>query len=108
MEYDLDTLEQIEGAFYSSTSYDHALFNTFKEDKQVENIYALENLDEIDEETENFILKDNNVTVIKHSPEFLTNKHPETPTNKILTSLFNNRRFSTFLKYGLAYVKEHD
>lgn len=108
MEYDPNTLGQVEGAFYSSTSYGRAMFNAFKEDREVENIYAFESLSEIDEEVENFILKDNNITVIKHSPEFATNKHHDTPTNRMLTSLFNKYRFATLLKYWLAYVKEHD
>lgn len=108
MEYDPNTIWQVEWAFYSSTSYGRAMFNAFKEDREVENIYAFESLGDMDEEVENFILKDNNITVIKHSPEFATNKHHDTPTNRILTSLFNKQRFATLIKYWLAYVKEHD
>jgi type I restriction enzyme, R subunit len=108
MEYDSESIGQIEGAFYSSTSHHKAIFNAFKEDKNVEILDLNKLLQTEDEEVENFVLKDNNLNVIKHSPEFATNKDPYTPTNKILTSLFSPERFAMFLRYGIAYVKEHD
>ena len=108
MEYDDESIDQVEGAYYSSTSYKKAIFNAFKEDHTVERF----NLDTLlapeDEEVENFVLKDNNLNVIKHSPEFLTNKEPNTPTNRIITSLFSKDRLAMLLRYGIAYVKEHD
>ena len=55
---------------------------------------------------ENFILKDSNLSAIKHSPEFITNKEPNTPTNRILSSLFSSNRISFLLKYSIAYVRE--
>ena len=42
-----------------------------------------------DDAIENFVLKDNNLNVIKHSPEFISNKSPDTPTNRLCTSLFS-------------------
>lgn len=108
MEYDSESTGQLEGAFYSSTSHHKAIFNAFKEDKNVEVLDIDKLLQVEDEETENLVLKDNNLNVIKHSPEFATNKDPYTPTNKILTSLFSLERFAMFLRYGIAYVKEHD
>lgn len=108
MEYDSESIGQIEGAFYSSTSHHKAIFNAFKEDKNVETLNIDKLLQAENEEVENFVLKDNNLNVIKHSPEFATNKDPYTPTNKILTSLFSTERFAMFLRYGIAYVKEHD
>jgi len=101
MEYDPEGIEPIQGAFYSSTSYAEANFNYFRE----ENTF---NLDEIlrpeNEESENFVLKDNNLSSIKYSPEFITNKDPNTPTNRILTSLFCRERLAMLLKYGFAYI----
>ena len=45
---------------------------------------------------------------IKDSPVFITNKDPNTPTNKISTSLFSYDRLAFLLEFGLAYVKtEH-
>lgn len=105
MDYDPDSIWQLQWAFYSSTSQNTALFNAFKEDEDVEilNLYYLNQ--ELDENIENFVLKDNNLIIIKHSPEFITNKSPLSPTNKILTSLFSLERVSFFLKYSIAYVK---
>jgi len=108
MEYDTESIDQIQGAYYSSTSHHKAIFNAFKEDKNVEILDMDKILQAEDEEVENFVLKDNNLNVIKHSPEFATNKDPYTPTNKILTSLFSPERFAMFLRYWIAYVKEHD
>ena len=108
MEYDSESIEQIEGAYYSSTSHKKAIFNAFKEDPSVEKLDIQNLLKPEDEEVENFVLKDNNLNVIKHSSEFLTNKDPNSPTNRILTSLFSKERFLMLLRYGIAYVKEHD
>lgn len=106
MEYDVDSTDQLQGTFYSTTSKDKALFHVFREDKKADPINLELVLAHENEELENFILKDNNLEVIKHSPEFQTNKNPQTPTNRILTSLFYPKRLLTFLKYGIVYVKE--
>ncbi len=108
MEYDAESIGQIEGAFYSSASYHKAIFNAFKEDKNVEVLDLDQHLQAENEVMENLVLKDNNLNVIKHSPEFTTNKDPHSPTNRILTSLFSKDRFAMFLRYGITYVKEHD
>jgi len=103
MEYDDLSPEPIEGAFYATTSYDKPIFNYFREE---ENFDLDSILSPLSEEVENFVLKDNNLPVIKHSPEFLTNKDPNTPTNRISTSLFSRDRLAFLLKYSIAYVKE--
>jgi type I restriction enzyme R subunit len=108
MGYDDDSIDQIEGSYYSSTSTKKAIFNAFKEDKSVEVLDLEKILEEPDENVENFVLSDNNLNVIKHSPEFIINKDPQSPTNRILTSLFSKDRLKTLLKYGIAYVKESD
>lgn len=101
MEYDHESIEPVQGAFYATTSSGAAMFNCFREEETLTHL-----LGEPEEEVENFVLKDNNLISIKHSPEFLTNKDPHTPTNRILTSLFSPDRLAFLLKYGLAYVKE--
>lgn len=102
MEYDNESIEPIQGAFYSTTSYSSANFNCFRE----EELFNLENTLEVEnDELENSILKDNNLSSIKHSPEFITNKLATTPTNRIITSLFCKRRLAMLLKYSIAYVK---
>jgi len=103
MEYDDSSAEPIEGAFYATTSYDKPIFNYFREE---ENLDLATILKPLNDEVENFVLKDNNFPAIKHNPEFLINKDPDTPTNRISTSLFSMDRLSFLLKYSIAYVKE--
>jgi type I restriction enzyme R subunit len=103
MEYDPEAIEPIQGAFYSTTSRGDAIFNYFREEQDL-GIDAL--LVDEDDEIENFILKDNNLITIKHSPEFTTNKSAINPTNRLLNSLFSKDRLAFLLKYGLVYVHE--
>lgn len=105
MEYDDGSPQPIEGAFYASPSYDTPVFNFFREEEKL-NLADL--LADEDDAVENEILRDNNLNVIKHSPEFLSNKSPDTPTNRICTSLFSRNRLSFLLQYALAYVNEAD
>ncbi len=103
MEYDLESIEPIQGAFYASTSYASANFNCFREEEKLDLTTLLK---AGDDDLENLVLKDNNLSAIKHSPEFITNKEPNSPTNRILTSLFSEDRFAMILKYSIAYVNE--
>jgi type I restriction enzyme R subunit len=103
MEYDTESIEPIQGVFYASPSYDNAAFSCFREEEDLDlsRILAPE-----DEKRENVVLKDNNLLSIKHSAEFITNKDPQNPTNRVLTSLFSMDRFAMILKYAFAYVEE--
>lgn len=105
MEYDNESPQPIEGAFYASPSYQEPIFNYFREEESLDlaTLLAPEN-----EAIENTILKDNNLNVIKHSPEFLTNKSPDSPTNRLSTSLFSRERLAFLLQYAIAYVHEDD
>lgn len=103
MEYEDGVIEPVQGAYYATTAYNNLHFNYFREEENL-NLTAL--LADAHEEIENFILKDNNVEVLKHSPEFQTNKHYHTPTNRILTSLLNKERLAFLLNYSIAYVEE--
>jgi type I restriction enzyme R subunit len=105
MEYDIESIEPIQGAFYATTSFSSANFNCFREEESMD-IQSLLNAE--DDELENSVLKDNNLSAIKHSPEFITNKNPNSPTNRILTSLFCKDRFAMMLKYAIAYVNEEN
>ena len=105
MEYDDGSTQPIEGAFYASPSYYAPIFNYFREEEEL-NLADL--LADECEEVENAVLRDNNLNIIKHSPEFLSNKSPGTPTNRICTSLFSRDRLSFLLQYALAYVNEAD
>lgn len=102
MEYDNESIDPIQGAFYTTSSYGDTNFNCFREEDKFDLSTILSPENEV---TEDFVLKDNNLTSLKHSPEFITNKNPNTPTNRILTSLLFKNRVRTILKYSIAYVK---
>ena len=102
MEYNNSSPMTIEGAFYATASYQKPSFNYFRE----EDTFDLKNLlTEIDDDLESTILNDNNVVGIKNSPEFLTNKNADSPTNRICTSLFQLERLQFMLQYSIAYIK---
>ncbi len=103
MEYDSESITPIQGAFYATPSYQNANFNCFREEEKFDLSKILKGEDE---DIENFVLKDNNLLSIKHSPEFITNKDTNTPTNRVLTSLFSKDRLAMLLKYSIAYVQE--
>ena len=105
MEYEDGSPHPIEGAFYASPSYDEPAFNYFREEEQLD-LSAL--LADEDDDVENTILRDNNLIVIKHSPEFISNKSPHTPTNRICTSLLSQERLLFLLRYALVHVSESD
>lgn len=105
MEYEDGSPQPIEGAFYASPSYDSPVFNYFREEESLDLASILR---EENDAQENEVLRDNNLNVIKHSPEFLSNKASDTPTNRICTSLFSRERLSFMLRFALAYVNESD
>lgn len=103
MEYAANQTEPWQGAFYASPSYDKPIFNYFREEigfnlKQI--------LRPLNEKVEDFVLKDTNYPSIKNNEDYITNKNPDRPTNRILTSLLSFDRLEFVLKYTLAYVKE--
>lgn len=103
MEYEDGVVDPIFGAFYGTPAYGEVLFNYFREDADYPVKQALIN---VSDDTENMLLKDNNLTVIKHNPEFITNKDERTPTNRILTSLFSKERLAFILQFAIAYVED--
>ena len=101
MDYDTENLTPIQGAFYATTSLTKASFNCFREE-----ILDFNDPDLLSSVVdEDFILTDTNLMTIKHSPEFQTNKNPETPTNKILSSMASKSRLAFLLQYGIVYVQ---
>lgn len=105
MEYEDGIVEPIFGAFYATPSYEQVNFNYFREDLDypVKQILGV-----VDEKNENDLLKDNNLIVIKNSPEYITNKQDNTPTNRILSSLFSKERLEFILRYAITYVEEEN
>lgn len=106
-EYDNESITPVHGAFYGTTSTTKAFFNCFREEEgELEKLST--KLKPTNEDDENFILKDTNNIVIKHSPEFQTNKQITTPTNKLILSLFSQERLKDFLYYAIVYVERKD
>ena len=103
MEYDDSSPVPLQGAFYSSTSYRKPIFNYFREEEDLDLSVILK---PEDAENETQVLKDTNLVSIRNQPEFLTNKSPDKPTNRICTSLFQRDRMAFLLQYSIAYVKE--
>ncbi len=105
MNYEDGIVEPVFGAFYATSAYSDLHFNYFREDTE----YPVKQpLKDISDELETHVLKDNNLLVIKHSPEFKINKEPHSPTNRILTSLFSRERLAFMLRYSIAYVREEN
>lgn len=104
MEYDDSSQSPIQGAYYASSSYHKPTFNYFREEETIDLNSVLT---PIDFDIENEVLKDTNLLSITHSQEFITNKNPDSPTNRICTSLFRKERMAFLLKFGFAYVKEY-
>lgn len=102
MEYDNESPQPIEGAFYATPANGSVKFNYFREEEELDLSALLSS--EIGE-LEDAVLQDNNLEVIKHNPEFLTNKNPDSPTNRLLTSLFSKDRLAFLLDYAITYVK---
>ncbi|MDM8567549.1 DEAD/DEAH box helicase family protein [Candidatus Halobeggiatoa sp. HSG11] len=103
MEYDDNSSLPLAGAFYATTSYHKPSFNYFREEQEF-NLTKL--LSTVDDELETFVLKDNNLISIKQSVEFAENKSPDTPTNRICTSLLQRERLAFILEFALVYVKD--
>ena len=101
-EYDEESIVPIQGAFYGTSSYSQVFFNCFREEDSTIN----NNIMPIDEEQENKILIDTNYVSIKGTSEYNTNLGIDTPTNRIITSLFSKNRILKLLKYGIAYVEK--
>lgn len=103
-EYDERSIVPIQGAFYGTSSYSNIFFNYFREeDASIRN-----NVKPINENEEEKILIDTNYVTLKGTPEYDTNLDVNTPTNRIITSLFAKGRFLKILKYGIAYVEKLD
>lgn len=99
-EYDEENITPIQGAFYATPNSDQLIFNCFRE----EDNSIIHSVPQEDSEIEKQILLDNNIVSILGTNEYRTAKDLNTPTNRILTSLFSRERFKILLRYGIAYV----
>ncbi len=103
-EYDTENRVPLQGAFYASISKGNMFFNVFREQRQ--SFYENLKLKQIDKEKEFEVLKTFNKVVLSNLPEYQTNKQPNTPTNRVLSSLLSRERFLFLLHYGFAYVEK--
>lgn len=101
-EYDDSDIEPIQGAFYASSSYTRMFFSKFREDKDREEELKAK-MKPIDIEDEAFILSDTNLIAIKGTPEYTSSINEDSPTNRIITSLYTKDRILFLLKYGICY-----
>lgn len=102
-EYDKESIVPIQGAFYATRAEKKAFFNVFREaDKDIlsKSGYTQELSDEVEKE----VLVHRNCITIKSMDEYKHNLRPETPTNRILTSMLSKERILFLLRYGIAYV----
>ena len=101
MEYDDGQFEPVQGAFYAASTYGDAHFNYFREERAAELVAAI---GETDEAVEDVVLTDTNLVAIKDTPEFQRNKAADTPTHRLLTSLFSRHRTAFLLQYAFAWL----
>lgn len=109
MEYDtMGGIVPVQGVFYCTTGKKQAPFSCFREENPSNEEIAPFNRDfsyrPINEEIEHKILANFNCEVIHNAPEYITNKHYNTPTNRVLTSMCSPERLLYILKYAIAYV----
>ncbi|TLD80901.1 type I restriction endonuclease subunit R [Helicobacter sp. MIT 05-5293] len=104
LEYDESELMPLSGAFYS-TSYSLKI-NHFREERAETD--QLFNLKELDSSIRDEILRDTNAQAIAQSSEFHTNTELNTPTNRLLVSLFSHKRLLFLLYYGIAFIRDKD
>lgn len=102
MEYADDDPEPIQGAYYATASTGKGHFNYFREEEPE----SLPQLLPLAPDTERFILRDTNLLAIHGTSEYATNQAPDSPTNRLLTSLFSPARLQFLLRYSIAYVKQ--
>ncbi|MEO9078662.1 MAG: type I restriction endonuclease, partial [Rhodanobacter sp.] len=103
MEYDEAAIEPVQGAFYAASTYGNAHFNYFREERAAELSGAIKALQP---DVEDVILTDTNLISIKGTPEFERNQSADSPTHRLLTSLFSRQRLAFILQYAFAWLDE--
>ena len=99
-EYDDTDIEPIQGAFYASSNYGKMFFSKFREQRKEE---LQQIIQPIDLNVEHYILQDTNLLSIKGTPEYNSSISPDSPTNRIVSSLYVPERLKFLLNYGLCY-----
>lgn len=106
-EYDHEGLVPIQGAFYATTSEKGAFFNVFREaDKDI--LAKSGYKQQLEDGVEKQVLTHRNCIPIKESEEYKHNQRPDSPTNRIITSMLCRDRILFLLRYGFAYVNKKE
>lgn len=100
IEYDDSDIEPVQGAFYASSSYKRMFFSKFREQREEE---LKAKMKAINPKNEAFILSDTNLVSIKGTSEYTSSLSEDSPTNRIITSLYTKQRLLFLLKYGICY-----
>lgn len=103
--YDNESRVPIQGAFYATNSKRNAFFNVFREERPLGELLPVSFAENLCLSEERQILTHRNCITIKNSPEYITNKSPNTPTNSIISSMLSKQRFLFLLRFGFAYVE---
>lgn len=102
-EYDDSDRHQLQGSYYASSAYGPLSYNHFREEDAA-GMAAI--VGPRNETVERFVLKDNNLASYYKTPEYESSVRPDTPANRIVSSLFSPERFLFLLRYGIAYVEK--
>lgn len=97
-EYDENDLIPTKGAFYATSAYNDLVFNKFEEEEK--EIFRIPVFPDPAETSR--ILRDHHLEDIANHPAFRASLSPDTPTHRMLTSLFHVRRLLFFLRYGIS------
>ena len=108
MEYDaLGGIVPLQGVFYCTGAKKKSSFNCFREENKLNEDIAPYNRDypylPINPSLEKKILADFNNQVIHTAPEYQTNLNPNTPTNRVITSMCSPIRILFLIRYGITY-----
>lgn len=104
-EYDDEDRHQLQGSFYASSAYGRLSFSHFREEDEAGMLSLVADRDEAAERS---ICKDNNLAAYYGSAEYESSVLPDTPANRIITSLFSPERLLFILRYGICYVEKVD
>ena len=98
-EYNENELFPVRGAYYAASTYNDLVVHPFEEEEREISC----RIDPPDPDEVSRILRDNRAEALCDDPAFLSSLSPNSPTHRLLTSLFQANRFLFFLQYGIYY-----
>ncbi len=101
--YDDSDRHQLQGSYYASSAYGKLAYNHFREEDDADMAALVQPRNET---VERFILTDNNLASYFGSAEYESSIQPDTPANRIVTSILSPGRLIFLLRYGIAYVEK--